>query len=168
MKEKCMGMMQSMDPDMKQKCMTMMQDMMADKDEDAKPELVFTHKAANSFADIENKVEEDAKKIGLGLKKVYPFSVNLPEQQGFDINEAASVYELCMPPLAANLLNSQPELNVLMPCRISLYEKNAEVFVSTPNLVTQLDMLNCQEPLKTDILELYANMVDMIGKSKVQ
>jgi len=163
MKDKCMGMMESMDPTMKQKCMNMMQEMMEDKDESTKPDLVFTHSAANSFADIEKRVEEDAKKIGLGLKKIYPFSVNLPEQQGFDINEAASVYELCVPSLAAELLNSQPELNVLMPCRISIYEKNEEVFVSTPNLVTQLDMLNCEEPLKSHILELYANMIEIIS-----
>lgn len=162
MKDKCMGMMESMDPTMKQKCMNMMQEMMEDKDDNTKPDLVFTHSAANSFANIEKRVEEDAKKIGLGLKKIYPFSVNLPEQQGFDINEAASVYELCMPSLAADLLNSQPELNVLMPCRISLYEKNAEVFVSTPNLVVQLDALGCEEPLKGQILDLYGKMIEMI------
>lgn len=167
MKEKCMNMMESMAPDTKQQCMEMMQSMMSDNeksedDQNDKPDLVFTHKATNDFKSIEMRIEGDAKAIGLGLKKVYPFSVNLPEQQGLEINEAASVYELCMPSLAADLLNSQPELNVLMPCRISLYEKNAEVFVSTPNLEVQLDALGCQDELKTSILDLYKKMVEMI------
>jgi uncharacterized protein (DUF302 family) len=67
-----------------------------------------------------------------------------------------------MPSLAADLLNSQPELNVLIPCRISLYEKNAEVFVSTPNLEVQLEALGCQDELKASIIELYKKMVEMI------
>ncbi|MCU7940052.1 MAG: DUF302 domain-containing protein [gamma proteobacterium symbiont of Bathyaustriella thionipta] len=167
MKEKCMDMMGSMAPDIKQQCMDMMQSMMSDNEncEDDKNNslnLVFTHKASNDFKTIEDRIEEDAKAIGLGLKKVYPFSVNLPEQQGLEINEAASVYELCMPSLAADLLNTQPELNVLMPCRISLYEKQGEVFVSTPDLEVQLDALGCQDELKTGIIELYKKMIEMI------
>ena len=167
MKEKCMNMMDSMAPDTKKQCMEMMQSMMSDNensedDQNNLLNLVFTHKASNDFKTIEDRIEEDAKAIGLGLKKVYPFSVNLPEQQGLEINEAASVYELCMPSLAADLLNTQPELNVLMPCRISLYEKQGEVFVSTPNLEVQLDALGCQDELKTSIIELYKKMIEMI------
>ncbi len=163
MMKECQSMMSKMEPELKEQCQSMMsrcKGMMGESSE--KESLVFTHKATLSFKEIENRVEEDAKEIGLSLKKIYPFSKNLPEQQGFDINEAASVYELCMPSLAAELLNTQPELNVLMPCRISLYEKESEVFVSTPNLVVQLEALGCQDDLKTQILELYSNMVEMI------
>lgn len=111
MMKQCQDMMGKMDPDMKQQCMSMMdrcKNMMGNSTADAgkndthDSELVFTHNAAGSFEEVERKIEEDAKAIGLGLKKIYPFSKNLPEQQGFEVNEAASVYELCMPSLAAD------------------------------------------------------------------
>jgi len=174
MMNQCKSMMGEMEPKMKEQCQSMMnrcKSMMGDsedkdaqntEEEKAEHSLVFTHKAASTFDEIEQRVEADAKEIGLGLKKVYPFSKNLPEQQGFEINEAASVYELCMPSLAAELLNTQPELNVLMPCGISLFEKEGEVFVSTPNLAVQLEALGCKDELKSNILELYTKMVEMI------
>jgi len=170
---KCNEMMAKAPPEQKKQWMGMMercQGMMGDSDQEASSEdveqgnLVFTHKASGSFEDVENCVEDDAKAIGLGLKKVFPFSKNLPEQQGFEVNEAASVYELCMPSLAAELLNAQPELNVLMPCRVSVYEKKGEVFVSIPNLTVQLDALGAEGALKDNILELYGRMVEMIQR----
>jgi len=165
MMAQCKSMMERMEPDMKAECPGMMKrckSMMGESDAPKTNDLVFTHKATSSFDEIEARVEDDGKKIGLGLKHVYPFSKNLPEQQGFAINEAASVYELCKAPLAAELLNTQPELNVLMPCRISIYEKKGEVFVTIPNLETQLEALGAEGQLKTDILDLYAKMVAMI------
>jgi len=168
MMEECKDMMSKMDPEMKQKCQSMMdrgKKMMSDaksKQAMQSESLIYTHKASLSFEEIGTRVEDDAKAIGLELKKVYPFSKNLPELQGFAVEHPASVYELCLPSLAADLLNTQPELNVLMPCRISLYEKNSEVFVSTPNLVMQLDALGCEEALKEQILELYGKILEMI------
>ena len=176
MMNQCKTMMDEMEPKMKEQCQSMMnrcKSMMGEsgdkdsqnvEDEKAEQSLIFTHKATSTFEEIEKRVEGDAKEIGLGLKKVYPFSKNLPEQQGFEINEAASVYELCMPSLAAELLNTQPELNVLMPCRISLYEKEGEVFISTPDLTVQLEALGCKDELKSNILDLYVKMVEMIER----
>ena len=123
--------------------------------------MIFTHKTKLSCLEIEKKIEEDALKIGLMMKKHYPFSQNLP-QIGFEVKEHASVFELCKGSLAAKLLNTQPELNVLMPCRISLYKKNGECFVATPDLSVQLEALECQDELKKEILELYEEMINMI------
>lgn len=123
--------------------------------------MILTHKAKLSCEAIEARIEEDAKAFGLMMKKHYPFSKNLPEN-GFKINEYASVFELCKPSIAANLLNTQPELNVLMPCRISVYQKEGISYVSTPDLEMQLQMLGCEESLKTEIMGLYNDIVSMI------
>jgi len=123
--------------------------------------MIFTHKTSSNFTQIENRIEEDAKKIGLMLKKHYPFSINLPEM-GFKVKENSSVFEFCNGKLAANLLNTYPEFNILMPCRISIYEKSGECFVSTPDLNVQLEMIGCKDELKEEILALYENMKTMI------
>jgi len=170
MMAQCKSMMEKMNPEMKAECQSMMKrckSMMGEKSGDAGDkvkagDLVFTHKAASNFDEIEARVVADAEAIGLELKKHYPFSKNLPEQKGLEIKEDASVYELCNAPLAAELLNTQPELNVLMPCRISIYVKDSDVFVTIPNLKTQLDALGAEGELKDNILALYEKMIRMI------
>ena len=123
--------------------------------------MIFTHMPKYSAQAIEDRLHVDAKKIGLGIKQHFAFSKNLPEA-GFDINEYASVFELCKIPLAAKVLNIQPELSIFMPCRINVYEKDAKVFVSTPNIEVMIEAFECDQALKKDILELYANIVTMI------
>lgn len=123
--------------------------------------MIFTHKTELDCETIEARIEDDAKAFGLMMKKHYPFSKNLPDN-GFKINEHASVFELCKPSIAANLLNTQPELNVLMPCRISVYQKDGVSYVSTPDLEAELKMLGCQEELKSEIIGLYNDMVFMM------
>lgn len=125
--------------------------------------MIFTHKTKLDCKTIESRIEEDSKKINLMLKHHFPFSQNLPEN-GFDIKEYASVFELCRGSVAAKLLNTQPELNVLMPCRINLYEINGESFVSTPDLTAQLEILFCEDNLKKEILGLYEDIKQMITK----
>ena len=123
--------------------------------------MITTYATKQSCDEIEQRIEEDAKVFGLMMKKHYPFSKNLPEN-GFQINEHASVFELCKAPIAAKLLNTHPELNVLLPCRISVYEKEGISLASTPNIRFQLETLSCQEELKNEILDLYDNIVTMI------
>lgn len=125
--------------------------------------MIFTHRANFGAAQIEERIEKDAKEIGLIMKKHFPFSKNLPES-GFEVKEHASVFELCKAPVAAKLLNTNPELNVLMPCRISVYDKDGVTFVSTPDMSVQLEMFDCEESLKRDILKLYENITAMIKK----
>lgn len=123
--------------------------------------MIFTHKPKLNSTQIEERIEEDGKKIGLMIKKHFPFSKSLP-QNGFAIKEHASVFELCKAPVAAKLLNTQPELNILMPCRISIYDKDDVSFISTPDMSIQLEMFDCDEELKEDILQLYYDMINMI------
>ena len=123
--------------------------------------MIFIHQAKLNCEQIEEKIEEEAKGYGLMLKKHFPFSKNLPEN-GFEIKEHASVFEFCKASVAAKLLNTQPELNVLMPCRISVYEKEGKAYVSTLDLSIALKSLECDDELKKEILALYEDMISMI------
>jgi len=123
--------------------------------------VIFTYRTTLSCQEIETRIEEDAKAFGLMMKKHYPFSKNLPTN-GFDIKEHASVFELCKPSTAAKLLNTQPELNILMPCRISVFEKDGVSYVSTPDLKMQLEVLDCEVELQIEIMDLYNKMIIMI------
>ena len=123
--------------------------------------MIFTVETKQNCTEVEARIEEDAKAFGLMMKKHFPFSKNLPEA-GFAINEHASIFELCKPSVAAKLLNTHPELNVLMPCRISVYEKANICYASTPDLHALLENLECNEELKKEILDLYKNIITMI------
>ncbi len=123
--------------------------------------MIFTHKTKLNCSQVEERIEEDAKSFGLMMKKHFPFSKNLPET-GFEIKEHASVFELCKPSVAADLLNTHPELNVLLPCRISVYEKDGVCFASTPDVKFALGQVECDEALKKDIFNLYDNIITMI------
>ena len=123
--------------------------------------MIFIHESTLNCEAIESRIEKEADAFGLKMKKHFPFSTNLPES-GFEINTHASVFELCKPKTAARLLNTQPELSVLMPCRISVYEKDGKYFAATPDLKMQLESLVCEKELKGEILDLYKNITTMI------
>lgn len=123
--------------------------------------MIFTARTKQNCTQVEERIEDDAKAYGLMMKKHFPFSKQLPEA-GFEINEHASVFELCKPSVAAKLLNSHPELNVLMPCRISVYVKDKICYASTLNLQVLLAQLECSEELKIEILDLYKDITTMI------
>lgn len=123
--------------------------------------MIFRCQTELNCAQIEERIEEDAKRFNLILKKHFPLSKMLPEA-GFEIKEDSSVFELCKPSSAAKVLNTYPELNVLMPCRISVYAKDNICYASTPNLHTLLESLECSEEVKKEILDLYNNIITMI------
>lgn len=123
--------------------------------------MIFTFETKQNCTQIEDRIEEDAKAFGLMLKKYFPFSKNLAEA-GFEIKEHASIFELCKAPIAAKLLNTHPELSVLIPCRISIFEKEKICYASTPDLLVLLENLECSEELKKEILDLYKNIITMI------
>ncbi len=123
--------------------------------------MISTFATKNSCEEIEKRIEDDAKVFGLMMKKHFPFSKNLSEN-GFEVKEHASTFELCKAPLAAKLLNTHPELNALLPCRICVYEKDGVAFASTPDLKFQLENLVCQEEMKNEILDLYDKITTMI------
>ncbi|PHR55729.1 MAG: hypothetical protein COA44_09745 [Arcobacter sp.] len=123
--------------------------------------MIYTVEIKTSCEDIEKRIEKEAKAFGLMMKKHYPFSKNLPEA-GFDINTHVSVFELCKAPIAAKVLNTHPELSLLLPCRISVYEKEGKGYVSTHNLASIFENLECEAELKKEILGLYKNITDMM------
>lgn len=123
--------------------------------------MIYTHRTRLTCDEIASRIEEDAKQFGLMMKKHYPFSESLPAS-GFEINEYSSVFELCKPSIAAKVLNTQPELNVFMPCRISVFEKDGISYVSTPNLEVQLEILGYTIKLKDEMLALYSQIITMI------
>lgn len=125
--------------------------------------MIFTHQSKLTSEQVEERIEEEAKEIGLMLKKHFPFSQNLP-QSGFEINEHVSIFEFCKPSLAAKVLNIQPELSILLPCRISVFEKEGASFISTTDIDFALRIIGCKDELKKEISDLYENITSMIKK----
>ncbi|HIC43970.1 MAG TPA: DUF302 domain-containing protein [Sulfurimonas sp.] len=123
--------------------------------------MIYTIETKRSCEEVEEKVEEESKSFGLILKKHYPFSKHLP-QTGLAINNHASVFELCKAPIAAKVLNAHPELSLLLPCRISIFEKEGRSYASTHDLLSLFENLECEAQLKEEILGLYKNITDMM------
>jgi uncharacterized protein (DUF302 family) len=123
--------------------------------------VIFTHQTRLNCEEIEARIEAEAKAFGLMLKKHFPFSKNLPES-GFEVKEHASVFELCKAPIAAKLLNTRPELSLLLPCRISVYAKEGRCYAATHDLSVLMQTLPCDAELKDEILGLYENITTMI------
>jgi len=120
--------------------------------------MVFTVQTKLSCEQIENQIEEDSDKFNLLLKKHFAFSNKLP-----NINNYASVFELCNMKLAAKLLNTQNNLSILMPCRINVYEQDGKSYAATPDLTIMLSSFDIKdEELKKDILDLYNEITTML------
>jgi len=124
--------------------------------------MIYTVETKISSKEVEKRIEEDAKAFGLMMKKHYPFSQNLPKA-GFPIKAHISVFELCKMPIAAKVLNTHSEFSLLLPCRISVFEKEGKSYASTHDLISIFESLDCEPELEKEILGLSKEITQMMN-----
>ncbi len=100
--------------------------------------MVYMLKTEKTLDDVKIELEVKAKREGFGVLKTYPFKKILLEK-GFPIEKDITVYEICNPEAAQNILDIHPEVSVFLPCRISLFEEGGKTVISTISIDNILD-----------------------------
>lgn len=126
----------------------------------------FTHtvKTQKSIDDAITTLTESLKEIGFGVLETLDFKKILADK-GVDFADNYKLMEVCNPHLAKQVLESSPDLGLLLPCTIAVYQKDNENYISLARPTSLLSMVS-EHNLKFSGQEIEDNLIRVIEKSK--
>lgn len=114
--------------------------------------------AANDF-------EEAASRNGFGILHVYNLK-SILDGKGFPQEEEIRVYEICNPSWANEVLGIDLEMNMALPCRVSIYSQQGQTKVGMINPSTMLEMMS-QDARLTPIADEVHSVVTRIMEETI-
>ena len=88
------------------------------------------------------------------------------KKKGVDFSNECRIFEVCNPQKAHAVLTNDMSLNMVLPCRISVWEENGEVKIGTLEPTKLLSVLNDNEDLKHIAMEVETTLKTIIQEAK--
>ncbi|SHO45901.1 conserved hypothetical protein [Nitrosotalea sinensis] len=89
----------------------------------------YTTKTGKTIDKTIEDITTSLKEIGFGVLGILDFKAIL-QKKGLDYKEEYRLLEVCNPGAAKQALESNPEIGLLLPCTIAVYQKDKENFIS--------------------------------------
>lgn len=124
----------------------------------------YTIKTGKTIDKTIEDITTNLKEIGFGVLEILDFKAIL-QKKGLDYKEEYRLLEVCNPGTAKQALESDPEIGLLLPCTIAVYQKNNENFISLARPTSLLANIKDDRLDKIGI-EIEQKLVDVIEKSK--
>ena len=107
----------------------------------------------------------EVKNLGFGVLHVHDLGQTL-RSKGENFDEECRVFEVCNPVQAAKVLSVDMQLNMALPCRISVYTENGTTRIGLIKPVNMLSALS-SDPVLLEIAEdVEAKTIQMIENAK--
>ena len=107
---------------------------------------------------------EKLKEIGFGVLETLDFKKILTEK-GLEFSDNYKLLEVCNPKLAKQVLESSPDLGLLLPCTIAVYQKDNENYISLAKPTALLAMAS-EQSFQFSGQDIESNLINVIEKSK--
>ncbi len=107
-----------------------------------------------SFEDTINKVTEELKKEGFGVLTTIDVKETLKNKIDVDFKKY-TILGACNPPLAHKALLAEEEIGLLLPCNVTVYEKEGKSAVSVfdPSLMSKVVENENMNPIAEEVKE---------------
>ncbi len=128
--------------------------------------MSFTHtvKTCKNIEDVITNLTKELKEINFGVLETLDFKKILTEK-GLEFSEDYKLLEVCNPHLAKQVLEANPDLGLLLPCTIAVYQKDNENFISLAKPTSLLSMAS-DTNLKFSGVEIEDNLIKIIESVK--
>ncbi|MDH3794449.1 MAG: DUF302 domain-containing protein [Nitrosopumilus sp.] len=128
--------------------------------------MSFTHtvKTQKRIDDVIIDLTKNLKEIGFGVLETLDFKKILSEK-GLEFADDYKLMEVCNPHLAKQVLEANPDLGLLLPCTIAVYQKDDENFISLARPTSLLSMVS-DENLKISGEEIEEGLIKIIENIK--
>ncbi len=124
--------------------------------------IVDTNKSVDqAAADLEAAV----KKHQFGVLHVYDLKQTL-KSKGVDFANECRILEVCNPQQAARVLSTDMQMNMALPCRISVYEQDGKTRIGMIRPGALLANLSTDPKLKAIAEEVEHQTIRMIDEAK--
>jgi len=126
----------------------------------------FTHtvKTEKSIDGVITELTDNLKEIGFGVLETLDFKKILSDK-GLEFADNYKLMEVCNPHLAKQVLEANPDLGLLLPCTIAVYQKNNENFISLARPTSLLSMAS-DDNLKISGEDIENGLIKIIENTK--
>src|SRR5438876_3351309 len=113
------------------------------------------------FADAVEKVRAELKTEGFGVLCEIDVQATLHEKLGVD-GEPYLILGACNPTLAHQALQAEPDLGVLLPCNVVVYERRGETHISAIDPERMLSIVDNDQlrPVAADVKQRLSAVVE--------
>ena len=126
--------------------------------------FAFTVKTQKSIDGAIKSLTENLKEIGFGVLETLDFKKILSDK-GLEFSNNYRLMEVCHPNLAKQVLESNPDLGLLLPCTIAVYQKDDENYISLARPTSLLAMAS-EQNLQFTGEEIENNLIKIIENAK--
>ena len=126
--------------------------------------LTHTVKTQKNVDDAVSDLSTELKEIGFGVLETLDFKKILVDK-GLEFEDNYRLMEVCNPKLAKQVLETNPDLGLLLPCTIAVYQKDNENYISLARPTSLLSMAS-ENNLKFSGEEIEDNLIKVIEKAK--
>ena len=127
-------------------------------------DFTYTVKTQRSIDDVITSLTENLKEIGFGVLEILDFKKILSEK-GLEFSNNYKLMEVCNPNLAKQALEANPDLGLLLPCTIAIYQKDSENYISLARPTSLLSMIS-EKNLQFSGEEIENNLIKIIEEIK--
>ena len=116
---------------------------------------------SDAFEDTVDRVRVELQRAGFGVLCEIDVQRTLCEKLGVE-HEPYLILGACNPPLAHRALNAEPELGVLLPCNVVVYERSGETRISAVDPERMLSIVDNDElaSVAAEVKERLAGVVE--------
>ena len=126
--------------------------------------FTYTVKTQKNIDNVIADLTENLKEIGFGVLETLDFKKILIDK-GVELTNNYKLMEVCNPHLAKQVLEANPDLGLLLPCTIAVYQKDNENFISLARPTSLLSMVS-DENLKISGEEIENGLIKIIDNTK--
>lgn len=103
--------------------------------------MVYTEQSKKSVDEVIKTFEEVISDYKFGILHIHNVKETLISK-GVDYNHECRILDICNPNYAKMFLEHDTNLSVVLPCKITVYEKEGETNISMNSLVQLVDDIN--------------------------
>jgi len=119
--------------------------------------MIYKIQTNTPLQTVKDALADSAKEFGFGVLGSYDFKKIL-ETKGFPIEKEITVFELCNPKGAQEVLGTIPEVSVYLPCRLSIYEEEGKTIISTIDVEHMIDSFEVNDTFKAHMHTIFTNL----------
>ncbi len=127
--------------------------------------MFYTVDTTKSFEQAAADLDAAVKRHGFGVLHVHDIG-NTLRSKGLSFTENCRVFEVCNPAQAAKVLASDMQMNMALPCRISVYTEKGKTRIGMIKPTDMLAMLSQDPALSQVAREVDEKTTLMINEAK--
>lgn len=127
--------------------------------------MYYIVETGKSFEEASSALDAAVKNNGFGVLHIHNLGETL-RSKGIDFQEECKVFEVCNPVQASKVLAIDMQLNMALPCRISVYTEKGSVKIGYIKPIEMLSALSSDSSLIDIASEVEQSMIKMVEEAK--